>query len=1374
MKNQINASGTRYAGNSTTKRNYCFIGLSKVIFLLLLLLPSKVYLGPSKSVFTQVPKIVSCGPSSNNIEQAAILDQFGASQQYSIWGWYQFSGTATANSNILVLRNLGSSNSGNQAAFNSNYPACPYTMLELSRNPSFLKLPSVSINPNCFLGKSIIPPADLLYINFNFNPSDGTQPPKFDLIFLIQNGILNGTSVMNLQGYTGQSFVPNAWTFFAVSLDYVQGTGALFYQIFDGSSSPGFSQQIALSFTGFAITPNLQLNIASVQPNLYYKYSCPFSGQIGFVEIGLFYTSKPNLLWMGYTPPSNMAVSGINSQIMFNRNDDGPLVDISNNLEYEIHGGCSNIYSNENSKTGVNFYSNSSVPLTNFQCSPVQKSVQSITFFLQFSYCEPLPQNFVIVQKGIQGQSNFMSISLQKNQSGGRNILVLLTNANGSITWLSPTIFSPSVIYSVLVGVTSDLAGGLYVVYLDTNTSNYSLLKPNFNFDFTIDKGVNMLCLFNNKATSNYNGYFSFYRFIFLNSASAAIYNSLLISNQINKNVNQTVSPSNKCLVGSSYYSQSNYCLICPQNQIATLNGGCVLNCPPGQSTFGSNVCLPCADLSCCKPGVIISNNTCDNITNPVNGTNNTIQAAFDPLFWTFLQLNSTDYVLIPSKPVLNVNTNPYQLINVNITGRPNTSYTLTNDLALQWINLRVNLQNGTYYNENVTLTINNSNFKNLTNGTIPKWYYYPNTFASNNGTLPFTIFQICNLDSNVVTSMNALAITILCLFAFCFLFLLCLTCCCWNSTDDLGGLWKYFLHCVIRLNFVAFLILLGIHIPCCVKQFLNILYLIMVRWDGVLGEVINNINSGNANYLSGLYTQARFQFFQEMGVYAFILHNMMISFIVHLFIFLIYIIVMIWDCLISSRGRCMYYTYIFMHFTVVIVGYGLVNMHAWVFAAINIRSAIFTHSYFVICFIIAVIYIGVFVFFWIYAAYRLFGSALYFLNEVYYANFYYFFAGYRENKTARTYDLFFWLAFFIIGLVIGFLYDQPLAEMIIILSVLVVLFLISIILRPWRYIFQFIVELIAQLFLIIAVALLLVIAIYDQTSCFLCGTREDSLCWAIVAFLFLAMILPILALLLQGMFLACCPTKYQRFGSSKNRYIGNEAYYGYSFGQQNMITNVNENVITERHVQNYGFQKDGVEERVFETTNQRLLTADGQEICKCCNQLIKNCQIHNRVAIEQNVETYDAKRSMIDFMNELRAKRNANNEKVIELETRNNLTNIEDNIDAVEMRSKSPSIYRRANMLNDDHIDEEFKQKRVLNALENTNKSGFVDRNQVYTQVLRSGDSYSQGTDEFAQNMKVNETSANFGTGGTRNRSITRTVNNTSYESKNMKRGFD
>lgn len=173
------------------------------------------------------------------------------------------------------------------------------------------------------------------------------------------------------------------------------------------------------------------------------------------------------------------------------------------------------------------------------------------------------------------------------------------------------------------------------------------------------------------------------------------------------------------------------------------------------------------------------------------------------------------------------------------------------------------------------------------------------------------------------------MAWVLLALYAFTFLVMIIYSCvnwCCFNCTRTLGGYWKYFLHMWMKLQLVAFFIILAFGMPCCVKAFLYELYRIAVSWDHNLRYWIDNANEGNGNYERWVNKPLP-PHVTYVNIKAWILHNLAIFFIVQLVIILFYFMIKIWDCFRTTGRSCMFGFLNFMEYTALIVGYLLIIM---------------------------------------------------------------------------------------------------------------------------------------------------------------------------------------------------------------------------------------------------------------------------------------------------------------------------------------------------------------------------------------------------------------------------------------------------------------
>ena len=140
-----------------------------------------------------------------------------------------------------------------------------------------------------------------------------------------------------------------------------------------------------------------------------------------------------------------------------------------------------------------------------------------------------------------------------------------------------------------------------------------------------------------------------------------------------------------------------------------------------------------------------------------------------------------------------------------------------------------------------------------------------------------------------------------------------------------------------------------------------------------------------------------------------------------------------------------------FVEYTLLIVGFVIVIMQIAVFSSLEIRGQKWSHSYFVCCFVICVLYWIVFALFWLYSLFRLMGPEHYWIGNNNGNKYFFFFAGMRDFRMARTYDHWFFLAHLVVGFMIGFLLWNSLPQMIVITAVLLLLFVFLIVIRPWN-----------------------------------------------------------------------------------------------------------------------------------------------------------------------------------------------------------------------------------------------------------------------------------------------------------------------------------
>lgn len=289
---------------------------------------------------------------------------------------------------------------------------------------------------------------------------------------------------------------------------------------------------------------------------------------------------------------------------------------------------------------------------------------------------------------------------------------------------------------------------------------------------------------------------------------------------------------------------------------------------------------------------------------------------------------------------------------------------------------------------------------------------------------------RVCYVSEDRSDIMRLLAYIVLWGFVVVTGLLILMTCFCWKRNWDIAAAWKYLIHHWMKLQLVAFFALFAIYMPCCIKEFLHQLYKWAVSWDHGMRDSWDDTYEDSSSYNLGFTKKTLNENMEYENVKAFFLHNFGVFFIVHLFIFVIYIIVVLWDKIKdSTNGSFMYRVLNYMQFSLMIAFFMLVDMQIFAFSFINIRKAYFKHSYFVFCFIICVAYLAVFLMFWLYSFSCLMLRTDFLNYPTNHNSMYFFLAGYKENnKAARAYDLWHLIIRCAIGAMIGLLMYQAFA----------------------------------------------------------------------------------------------------------------------------------------------------------------------------------------------------------------------------------------------------------------------------------------------------------------------------------------------------------
>lgn len=161
-----------------------------------------------------------------------------------------------------------------------------------------------------------------------------------------------------------------------------------------------------------------------------------------------------------------------------------------------------------------------------------------------------------------------------------------------------------------------------------------------------------------------------------------------------------------------------------------------------------------------------------------------------------------------------------------------------------------------------------------------------------------------------------------------------------------------------MKLQMIAFLLFINSPLPCCLRSFLNHLYKWAVSWAHGMGPVWNSSNQNNQTYNNDLNNNLPPVIMAKEGIFAYLLHNMGVVLIFHLVIFVIYLVFLLIDKMKNASHGKFFNLFNVIHMNLIIIGYMVFHMMAFVFSFLNLSLAKFSTSYFVVSFIIAILYL--------------------------------------------------------------------------------------------------------------------------------------------------------------------------------------------------------------------------------------------------------------------------------------------------------------------------------------------------------------------------------------------------------------------------------
>jgi hypothetical protein len=912
-------------------------------------------------VFPQLNGILNFNQYTPAIQIQTDAGNFRTTKQFTLWGWYRQYNFYTFNlpSNIITLQNVQNLNSQEveiQPYPNPNFPNCPVELSELEAKPELKEVPNIKNNPNCFpleitndniqnvISDSFsITNDEILFLNYmltNYDQNDVNQS-TYELQFYLKNKdfLGDGSKSMKMYSIKNLPFVRNLWTFWAVAANYETGELILYMRVF-GPNGYERLQEETLSYPNFSLNQGSLLLIGATNSNNYFKTLTGYIGEVAYIQMSPFFLKNVEYLWISEMLVEETLYDGVNAEILFDMYEKNGVLNSYgfNKNKLEIQGNYTPVYTEDKNLLGAKFSSGSSFTFSDFKYrgSPF---VSSHPFNFNFSYKEALPAEYVLLEKGFPGQTGHLSFKLVQTDSGKRKLVINARSANKDFKWESSPIFEENVSYQVLAGIVVSANQTVHALMKVGNSD--LILSPgmvdfeNYDFSYKNIKGLN--------NSGSYSGYILLNRLSIMDNFSGSVLMELENSNK------RIQSLSKNCLTRTDYFNGSFGCLTCKKGFVNIVKTRtCEQLCPQGFRNNGVNVCVKCLYPDC---------------------------SDIPPLTWRveFLNQQNNTYRLIPSRPIYPANIDFNQLLSLNILNMEETkdyTYTLIPGVNNEHVDVKFDFKNNINNNQ-VDVKFDTSKGDKL---------YDQNGNLLVGSNFDFKLKNTCVLSDTKRKTIENLAIAAFFITLISILFALFMLCACTKKLqgeDQLerrtlapknelsNAIWKFILHNWMWLQVVAFLYLLNSQFPCCLRFFFRSLYKYAVGWAHGMGPVWDSANRGNQAYQNEMSNTLMPSYFSRLqdekgvGVTPYILHNMGVIFIFHLVVLAVYVVFRIVDCMLGTNENMFYKCFIVVHMNLVILGYLLFHMMAFVFSFLNLAFASFSTPYFVICFIISILYIA-------------------------------------------------------------------------------------------------------------------------------------------------------------------------------------------------------------------------------------------------------------------------------------------------------------------------------------------------------------------------------------------------------------------------------
>ena len=916
--------------------------------------------GLKSVVYPQLNGILNFDTTTPAIQIQSDAGNFGTTKQFTLWGWFRQFDFFTFNSpsNIITLQNVQNFSSQEmeiQPYPNPAFPNCAVPLSELDSNPSLKENPEIKNNPNCFpleitndniqnvLQDSFsITNDEILFVNYllsDYNEADITQS-TYDLQFYLKNKDFkgDGNPSMHMYSINKLPFVQNLWTFWAVAANYETGELVLYMRVF-GPNGYERLQNETLKYPNFEMNQGSLLLIGATNSNNYFKTLTGYIGEVAYIQMSPFFLKNVQQLWLSEMLVEDNLYDGVNAEMLFDTYEKNGLINSYgfNTENVTVNGNYQPIFNENKNMLGAKFNSGSSFTFKDF---PYRGSpfVSSHPFLFNFSYQEPLPDDFILLEKGTPGVTGYLQYKLVNAGNGRRRLVITARSSNKDFVWKGDPVFQENTSYSLLAGI---VVSANRTVHAISKVGNGELQLSDGmvdfeNYDFSYK---NVVGLRNNEE---YTGNITMNRMNIMDNFSGSVLSGMQQSNQ------RLGKLAGNCQTRTDYFNGSFGCLVCNDGFVnIPTTRTCAKFCPEGFRNNGSNVCVKCLYSNC---------------------------SDIPPITWKMELLNAQNntYRLIPNRPVSGANIDIAKALGISINQlelNKDYTYNLRPGANNEYVDVAFDFKKN-IYNEKVNV--------NFQPGEGKKFYdLQGNQIAGSE--FQFKLNKTCALKEERKKTIKDLALAILLISLFGILLAFLVLCLCSGTLqgkDRLdrsrptprnelsNSIWKFLLHNWMKLQFIAFLVFINTPFACCLRIFLDHFYRYAVGWAHGMGPVWNSAYTGNSEYQSGLENSNLPEFItrrsDEDGSYvkAYLLHNMGVIFIFHLVVLVVYIVFRIVDCMLGTDENIFYKCFIVIHLNLLILGYMLFHMMAFVFSFLNFAFATFTTPYFTMSFIIAVLYI--------------------------------------------------------------------------------------------------------------------------------------------------------------------------------------------------------------------------------------------------------------------------------------------------------------------------------------------------------------------------------------------------------------------------------